>query len=79
MTTRFQFSISATDGKARKTAVTTGLSDDRWESIESGVKAGDRLIVGPSKTLRRLRDGESVSERKVEPSADKGDKADNDE
>lgn len=69
----------ATDGKARKTAVTTGLSDDRWESIESGVKAGDRLIVGPSKTLRRLRDGESVSERKVESSADKGDKADNDE
>ena len=69
----------ATDGKARKTAVTTGLSDDRWESIESGVKAGDRLIVGPSKTLRRLRDGESGSERKVEPSADKGDKADNDE
>ena len=69
----------ATDGKARKTAVTTGLSDDRWESIESGVKAGDRLIVGPSKTLRRLRDGESVSERKVEPSADKGDKADNDD
>ncbi len=69
----------ATDGKARKTAVTTGLSDDRWESIESGVKAGDRLIVGPSKTLRRLRDEESVSERKVESSADKGDKADNDE
>ena len=69
----------ATDGKARKTAVTTGLSDDRWESIESGVKAGDRIIVGPSKTLRRLRDGESVTERKVEPSADKGDKADNDE
>jgi len=69
----------ATDGKARKTAVTTGLSDDRWESIESGVKAGDRLIVGPSKTLRRLRDGESVTERKVEPSEDKGDKADNDE
>ena len=69
----------ATDGKARKTAVTTGLSDDRWESIESGVKAGDRIIVGPSKTLRRLRDGESATERKVEPSADKGDKADNDE
>ena len=69
----------ATDGKARKTAVTTGLSDDRWESIESGVKAGDRIIVGPSKTLRRLRDGESVTERKVEPSEDKGDKADNDE
>lgn len=69
----------ATDGKARKTAVTTGLSDDRWESIESGVKAGDRIIVGPSKTLRRLRDGDSVTERKVEPSEDKGDKADNDE
>ncbi|MFZ9477335.1 MAG: efflux RND transporter periplasmic adaptor subunit [Steroidobacteraceae bacterium] len=69
----------AVDGKARKTAVITGLSDDRWESVESGVKAGDRLIVGPSKTLRRLRDGESVTERKVEPSAQKGDKADGDE
>jgi len=69
----------AVDGKAKKTPVTTGLSDDRWESIESGVKAGDRLIVGPAKTLRRLRDGESVTERKAEPSAQKGDKADGDE
>jgi len=69
----------AVDGKARKTPVTTGLSDDRWESIESGVKAGARIIVGPSKTLRRLRDGESVTERKVEASADKGDTADSDE
>jgi HlyD family secretion protein len=66
----------ATGGKARKTAVTTGLSDDRWESISSGVKAGDRIIVGPTKTLRRLRDGESVAERKVKSGADKGDTAD---
>jgi len=52
-----------TGGKARKIAVTTGLSDDRWESIESGLKVGDRVISGPARSLRRLRDGEAVRQR----------------
>jgi len=47
-------------GKARKTEVTTGLSDDRWETIVSGIKAGDRIITGPSRALRRLKDGDTV-------------------
>ena len=38
------------DGKAKKVEVTTGLSDDRWEVIESGINVGDRIITGPSKT-----------------------------
>lgn len=54
-------------GKARKRAITTGLSDDRWEAIESGVAAKDRVITGPAKTLRRLRDGDAVTERKNKP------------
>ena len=53
-------------GFAAKTEVTTGLSDDRWEVIESGLTAGARIVVGPSKTLRRLRDGERISERKAD-------------
>lgn len=55
------------DGKARKRAITTGLSDDRWEAIESGVAVKDRVITGPAKTLRRLRDGDAVTERKNKP------------
>lgn len=52
------------DGKARKVPIVTGLSDDRWEVIESGVTAGSSIIVGPGRTLRRLTEGERISERK---------------
>ncbi|MAL03628.1 MAG: hypothetical protein CL625_05070 [Arenimonas sp.] len=45
------------DGSARKVEIETGLSDDRWEAITSGLEVGDRVIVGPAKTLRILRDG----------------------
>jgi HlyD family secretion protein len=47
-------------GKARKTEITTGLSDDRWETVVSGIKAGDRIITGPSRVLRRLKDGDAI-------------------
>lgn len=62
------------DGKAQKVPVTTGLSDDRWEVIESGVTAGTKIIVGPGRTLRRLTEGERVMERKDDGRS--GDKAD---
>ncbi|GGA72090.1 RND transporter [Arenimonas soli] len=48
------------DGSARKVEVETGLSDDRWEAVASGLEAGDRVIVGPAKTLRILRDGAAI-------------------
>lgn len=50
----------AVDGKARKVDVTTGLSDDRWEAITAGLKEGDRVITGPSRALRRLKEGDAV-------------------
>lgn len=56
-------------GKARKRAITTGLSDDRWEAIDSGIAVNDRVITGPAKTIRRLRDGDSVTERKNKPAS----------
>lgn len=65
------------DGQADKVVVETGVSDDRWEEITTGLKAGDRVITGPAKTLRGLMDGERISERK--PSADQDDDADADD
>ena len=51
------------DGRARKVAVKTGVADDRWQAITSGLKAGERVIVGPAKTLRTLHDGDGVVEK----------------
>lgn len=51
------------DGRARKVPVKTGVADDRWQAIDAGLKAGDRVIVGPSKTLRALHDGDRVVEK----------------
>jgi HlyD family secretion protein len=54
------------DDKAAKIAVRTGISDDRWQVMEKGVVAGDTVIAGPAKTLRILREGEAVEQRKPE-------------
>ncbi|WP_133477892.1 efflux RND transporter periplasmic adaptor subunit [Cognatilysobacter segetis] len=48
------------DGHARKAPVKAGVADDRWQAIATGLKAGDRVIVGPAKTLRTLHDGDAV-------------------
>ncbi|MFZ5656759.1 MAG: efflux RND transporter periplasmic adaptor subunit [Pseudomonadota bacterium] len=66
------------DGRARKLPVKTGLSDDRWQAIASGLKAGDRVITGPAKTLRRLAEGEAVEQRKAS-TADTGEDESRDE
>lgn len=50
------------DHRARKVPVRTGVADDRWQVV-SGLKAGDRVIVGPAKTLRTLHDGDAVVEK----------------
>lgn len=57
------------DGLARKVIVQVGLSDDKWEEVTSGLKAGDRVITGPGKVVRGLVEGERVSELE-----EKGDK-----
>ena len=58
------------DGKATKVEVQTGVSDDRWETVIKGVAAGDTVIVGPTKSLRLLREDEPVIQQKT-PDADK--------
>lgn len=53
------------DGKVERRVVEVGLSDDSWQEVRSGLRAGERVVTGPYKTLRHLKDGEAVSARKV--------------
>ncbi|SFZ75227.1 efflux RND transporter periplasmic adaptor subunit [Chitinimonas taiwanensis] len=53
-------------GQARKVAVQIGISDDRWQEVRSGVKAGDMVVTGPSQTLRELKDGDKLSQAEAE-------------
>lgn len=65
------------DGSARKLPVTLGVSDDAWQVIATGLKAGDVAITGPAKTLRTLSEGTRVVEAK-EDDADDADADDGD-
>jgi HlyD family secretion protein len=60
------------DGQARKVVVEVGMSDDTWEEITSGLKAGDRVITGPGKVVRGLVEGDRVSQ--AEAKAGDGDR-----
>lgn len=61
------------DGQAKKTVVTVGDSDDSWQAIGKGVNAGDKVIVGPGKMLRQLRENDRVKQKPkdTEKDADK--------
>jgi HlyD family secretion protein len=50
------------DGRARKRAVETGTADDAYIGIDKGVEAGARIVVGPARVLRFLREGDRVTE-----------------
>ena len=43
-----------------KTEVSVGRSDDTHQQITEGIRAGDRVVTGPGRSLRRLRDGDRV-------------------
>ena len=49
------------DGKAKKTAVTTGVSSDTYQAVTSGLKKGDTVVSGPYQTLHHLADGTAVT------------------
>ena len=55
-----QFVFVARGGTAHRVAVATGRSDDAWQELAAGVEAGERVVTGPGRTLRRLRDGDAV-------------------
>src|SRR6185436_1859376 len=47
-------------GRASKRKVTTGTADDSYIAVNSGLKEGEQVIVGPAKTVLFLVDGEKL-------------------
>jgi HlyD family secretion protein len=54
------------DGKAKKTQVELGLSDDANQEVTKGLAAGQTIAVGPARLLRELRDGDLVGAKKAD-------------
>ncbi|HKS22321.1 MAG TPA: efflux RND transporter periplasmic adaptor subunit [Thermoanaerobaculia bacterium] len=52
------------DGVAKMTEVATGISDATNVAITSGVKAGDKIVTGPFRILKSLKDGAHVEATK---------------
>lgn len=51
-------------GRAQRVTVETGVSDDRWEEITKGLKLGDKVVTGPSKSMRMMQANERLTEQK---------------
>lgn len=54
------------DKKVRMTEVTTGVSDATHVAVASGLKAGDNVVTGPFRVLKKLKDGDAVQITKEE-------------
>ncbi len=49
------------DGKAKTMDVTTGISDDNYIQIQSGLKGGEDVVTGPYRAIsRELHEGSSI-------------------
>jgi HlyD family secretion protein len=55
------------NGRAKKRTVTTGTADDSHIAITDGLKEGEQIVVGPSKTLLFLLDGEKLKANTAKP------------
>ncbi len=49
------------NGQAKKVAVNLGISNDRYQEITFGIKAGDKVITGPARTLTKLKHSTNVN------------------
>jgi len=49
------------DGRVSKRVVETGTADDNYIAVTKGLQQEERIVVGPTKTLNFLRDGERVA------------------
>jgi HlyD family secretion protein len=54
------------NGKVKMTAVKPGVSDSTHVAIISGLSANDQAVTGPFRTLKKLKDGDSVEVTKEE-------------
>jgi HlyD family secretion protein len=56
------------DGKAEFVPVKTGVAGDKYFEVLSGVKEGDKVIIGPFASVRELRDGAVIKDEGTAPS-----------
>ena len=70
-----QFVYVARRGAAHKVEVQTGRSDDAWQEIVAGIEASQRVVTGPSRALKRLRDGDAIAVDAADAEAGAGEAA----
>lgn len=68
-----KFVLTAKNGKIHMIEVKTGISDATHVAIVGDVKAGDQVVTGPFRTIRKLKDGDAVEITK-EPKTSTGSK-----
>jgi HlyD family secretion protein len=61
------------EGRAVFTPLQTGISDDRFIAVKSGLESGVQVVTGPYQTLRTLESGKRIQEKK-DSKGDKGGK-----
>ncbi|PIP78931.1 MAG: efflux transporter periplasmic adaptor subunit [Gammaproteobacteria bacterium CG22_combo_CG10-13_8_21_14_all_40_8] len=54
------FVFTYDNGSTHKVEIETGISDDDFQQITSGLAEGQSIITGPDKILRHLKDGDKV-------------------
>ncbi|KLD78882.1 efflux RND transporter periplasmic adaptor subunit [Xanthomonas hyacinthi] len=59
-TERKHFVVMNRNGVAYRQEVYPGISDDRWQEVVSGIKNDDVVVVGPSRVLWSLKDGDRL-------------------
>ncbi|MEK6372299.1 MAG: efflux RND transporter periplasmic adaptor subunit [Acidobacteriota bacterium] len=64
-----KYVFTVKDGKAKMSEVATGISDATHVAIVSGIKPADQVVTGPFRTLKKLKDGDSVEISKEEKKA----------
>ncbi|GEA02592.1 RND transporter [Alteromonas sp. KUL17] len=53
----------ASEGKAEKRVVVTGVADDQYLEIKRGLKENERVIIGPSRALNSIRNKVPIEEK----------------
>ncbi len=54
------------DGRAVFVEIKTGIADQKFIEITSGLEPGDSVVAGPYKSLRKIKDGDNIEIKKDE-------------
>jgi HlyD family secretion protein len=67
------------DAKAQPRKVVTGISDELFVQISKGLEVGDEVVIGPYRTLKKLRAGDAVHEKEAKSSDEDDEEEDDDD